>query len=49
MPPGEFYEKCLLSGFGVAGVDGGHPNGFLVVVDAVPDAGTGGDLVLPLG
>lgn len=33
----------------MAGVDGGYPDGFLVVVDAVPDTATAGDFVLPLG
>ena len=32
----------------VADVGAGHPNGPSIVVDAVPDAAAGGDLVLPL-
>lgn len=41
--------KRSLGGLGVAGVDGGHPDGPFVVVDAVPDATATGYLVLPLG
>ena len=39
----------LLGGFGVADVDGGQPDGLLVVVYAAPDTAAAGDLVLPLG